>query len=762
MADFDDAGLIESLCYDIRLADYPRGRNRARINDLFNGVKPFENDQENPVNVNFLEGTRLAHDARSQFYSAFLKPGRYFSLTTDGGKRDKRSLYNAIVTKEMNKHLKRSLPYFETFRSKFASDVLHGVGPAVWRDEDHWMPSAVGIEDMGIPGNTLVSMENLPFFYVYRSYTVSELKRMTRHEKEAKESGWNLDLVAKCVAWIDKQTSQLGANNFPEVWSPEKVGERVKGDGGFYSSDIVPTIDTFNFYYWSDDDGQEGWRKRIILDAWSAPSVDLAAGKMPAEKPDSKFMRGDFLFNPGHRIYADKLQSLVSFQFADLSSVSPFRYHSVRSLGFLTYAACHLQNRMRCRFSMAAFEAAMNYFRIRSSDQAERALKIEMVNMGFIDDTVQFVPPAERWQVNADLLELFLNENKKIIDANTSSYTSQTSNTPGDRKTKFQVMAETSQATALVAGALNQAYHYQEPEYQEIKRRFMRPNSTDPEVRDFRASCLRQRVPEALLVPEAWDVDPERVMGAGNKTMEMSIAEQLMQMRHLYDPEPQREILRRVTTAITDDPDWSLSLVPEEPLKITDTVHDAQLSMSTLMAGYPVAIKTGQNHQQYIQVLLAEMGQEVQGIEKQKGMASPEKIKGWNMVAQNIGQHLKLLAQDPEAKRFVTEAQKQLAKLMNLVRAFQQRLEEQAKKQAQARQKQGDPAAAAKIQSTMMLAKVKAKNATDTKAQKMAQDQLAFTAEEKRKAQEFQAEQRRENIKAQHEHARSQLTSVEE
>jgi hypothetical protein len=751
---FDNNRVVEEICDQLRMADYPRGLNRKRINDLFNGVKPFEDDDANPVNVNFLEGTRLAHDARAQFYGAFLKPGRFFNITVDSGPKHKRRTYSDVITAQMNKVVKRSIPYFETFRSKFAMDVLHGIGPSAWRDADSWQPSAIGIEDVGIPANTLLSMENLPFFYIYRSYTTPELIKLTRDRKNAAEAGWNMALVDQVVKWVDKQMVDLMGTNQPEIWSPEKMSERIKGDGGFYASDKVPTIDCFDFYFWSDEGGTAGWNRRIILDAWSTPSGAGGQVESRQQKKDSDFMRTGFLFNPGKRKYADKLSELISFQFADLSSVAPFRYHSVRSLGFLTYAACHLQNRMRCRFTMSAFEAAMNYFRVNSSDSAERALKVEMINMGVIDDTVKFVPAAERWQVNADLIELFLRENKSIIDSNSASFTAQAANTPGDRKTKFQVMAEAGQATSLVSGALNQAYHYQVPEYREIIRRFMKANSGDPEVREFRAACLLRGVPDSVLDADSCEVEPERVMGAGNKTMEMAIAEQLMQMRHLYDPEPQRDILRRVTTAITDDPDWAMTLVPEEPLKISDTVHDAQLSISVLMAGYPVAVKTGQNHKEFIQVLLTEMSQEIQGIEKQGGMASADKIKGFNMVANCISQHLKLLSQDKEEKEFVTEIGKQLGKVMNLVRAFQQRLEEQMKKKQQ-QQQAPDP----KVQSTLMLAKVKAKNATETHAQKMAQKELAFQQSQKLESQKTTAEINRENLRAVHEFKRGGLKS---
>jgi hypothetical protein len=762
---FKTAEQVESVCYDMKLADYTRGKNRARINNLFNGVKPFENDEENPINVNFLGGTVIAHDARAQFNSAFLKPGKYFSASVDSGPTHKRSIWSAVVTKEMNRIMGRSMVYYETFRSKFAMDVLHGIGPAAWRNKDCWLPNAVGVEDVGIPANTLLTMENLPFFYIYRSYTVPELIKLTRNRDVAKKAGWNLALVDQCVEWVDRETIALMGTNWPEVWSPEKTVERTKGYGVFYASDQVPTIDCFDFYFWNDDDKHEGWNRRIILDSWSAPQSGTGRGESTRmERNDKEGVdRNQFLFNSGNRKYADQLSELVSFQFADLSSVAPFRYHSVRSLGFLLYAVCHLQNRMRCRFNAAVFEALMNYYRVKSMDDVERALKLDMVNQGFIDETIHFVKPDERWQVNANLIELGMVENQRIIDKNSSSWTAQQGqNQPGDRKTKFQVMAEMNQSTALVSAALGQAYHYQEPEYREIFRRFCNKKSQDRDVLSFRAAVLRQGVPESVLNAECWDIEPTRIMGAGNKTLEMAISEQLMQMRNLYDPEPQRDILRDVTLAITDDPARALRLVPEQPLKISDTVHDAQLSMGTLMMGFPVAVKTGQNHKEFIMVLLTELGQIIQQTEQSGGMAPPDKIKGFQMVAQCIEQHLKVLAQDKDEKQFVAQAEKQLAKLMNLVKAFIQRLQEQMKKQQQSQGDGVDPQTKAKMQAQVITAQSKAKISQDSHTQKTAQRQVAFEMEEQRKQRDFDAEQHRKNVEALHEAGRTNLKSMSE
>ncbi len=751
---FKDARDVEMVCYQLRLADYPRSLNRTRINNLFNGVPPFADDSENKVNVNPLGGTVMAHDARAQFYGAFLRPGQFFTASTDYGPEHKRGIYSNIVTAEINKVMKKSKPYFETFRSKFAMDVLHGIGPSAWRNRDIWRPDAIAIEDIGIPSNTLLTMENLPFFYIYRSFTVPELIKLTNRANV--ERGWNMPLVQKLLSWVDQESQQLMGANWPEIWSPEKTAERIKGSGGCYTSDAVPTINCFDFYFWNDEGGVEGWNRRMILDAWSEPS---AAGM--SRDPKMDFAKNQFLFNPGKRKYANKLDELLTFQFADLSAVAPFRYHSVRSLGFLVYGVCHLQNRMFCRFNESAFEATLNYLRVKSTDDADRALKVDLINRGIIDQSVQFVPQAERWQVNAALIEMAMSENRRIIDSNASSYTSDSSTKSStSRKTKFQVMAEINQTTALVQSAFNQAYRYQESEYDEIFRRFCRKNSDDIDVKIFQNAILKRGVPEKLLNPACWELKPTQVMGAGNKTMEMAISEQLLEMRNLYDPEPQREILRDITFNVTGDADKAARWVPDQPLKVSDSVHDAQLACGTLMQGLPVSIKTGMNHKEYVIALIGGMQLLIDKAQKSGGMATQQQIEGFAAIAQNAEGHLQILAQDENEKKFVAEAQKMLAKLMNYVRAFAQRLQEEQQK---AQQQQGgmSPESKAKIETTVITAKGKAEIAKNTSAQKSAQKQLAFEAEEKRKQAAFELEQERENARAMHEVAREGMTEIE-
>lgn len=735
-------------------ADYPRGDNRRLINELFNGFPPYTEqeaaDNNIAVNVNFLEATRLGHDARSQFTNAITKPGNFFTLRTDMGPKHKRSTFGAVVTRAINSVMKKSLPYFEFNRSKFASLVLHGIGPGPWPDQNRWCPKQCGIEDVLIPGNILVGMEDLSFFALYKSISAPELLKLTRRPNV--DPGWNMELVRKCLDWIDSEGVRLMGSNWPEIWAPEKLSERVKSDGGFYSADQLPKVDCFDFYFYHEDENGSGWRRRIILDSWGLSEMATRTGQASFARKSGTIYQGKegFLYNGGTRKFASKREEIIGFQFADLSAVSPFRYHSVRSLGFLLYALCHLQNRLRCRFTEAVLEALMMYFRVKTMDDAQRALKIELVNRGLIEEGISMVPANERYQVNSQLVQLGLLQNQQLINENSSSYVQQPNYSQGGvEKTKFQVMAETNAMTSLVSAAFSQSYIYQTFEYLEIVRRFFKPNSGDVDIQSARATILKAGIPNGLLQVDFWDCEPERVMGAGNKTLEMTIANQLMQWRDKFDPEPQRKILRDTVLAFTDDPGRADELVPEEPVKVTDSVHDAQLTAGTLLQGLPVAVKTGMNHIEYVETLLVSMAFAIQKARTRGNMATPDELVGLQNLAQHISQHIEIIAQDEAEKERAKGYADSLGKLMNEVKAFAQRLQKQMEGQAQQGNGGMDEKDKAKIHATMATAKAKIQNTRESHAQRTAQRQIQFEVETAQRQQEHQLEMERKRAELQ-------------
>jgi hypothetical protein len=389
----------------------------------------------------------------------------------------------------------------------------------------------------------------------------------------------------------------------------------------------------------------------------------------------------------------------------------------------------------------------MQYFRVKTMEDVQRALKVELVHKGFIDENISPVPAAERWQVNSNLVELGLSENKNLISEQ-SAGSVQNSNFSRDRveKTRFQVMAEVNASTSMLSSGLMQAYHYQAFEYREIVRRFMRPHSLDPDVREFRQRCLQDGVPEKMLNFDLWEVSPERVMGAGNKTLEMAQTEQLMQYRPLFDPAAQRNILRDMVLNVTDDPAKAADLVPEEPV-VSDSVHDAQLAAGTLMQGLPVAIKSGINRSEYCQALIADMAIIVQRVENTTKMATVDQLQGLQNIAQHVGQNLQILAGDEQSKELVRALQQQLAQVMNKVKEFAQRLQ-QAMQQRNGQQGGGmDPKDVAKIAATNAMTQAKIELAKKSHGQKTAQRQIAFEHQMRQDAQRNAMEMQRDAAK---------------
>lgn len=745
---FTSARSIEQLVWQLRLADYPRSLNRSRINSLANGAPPYTEDEAQrngvEVNVNDLSLTRLCHEARLQLSQGFNKPGYFFTARTDMGVASKRAERGTIVTREINRYLKESDSYMECEDSKRALTVLHGAGPSNWEDRDRWCPIELGIEDVLMPSNTKKSFRNLPFFAVWRGYTAHELTKLTRRAN--RNPGWNMPIVNRAIEWVEEQTSKLYAGQaWAEYWSPEKRVERMKQDGGVYASDLVPTIDCYDFYFWDDTGKHEGWRRRVIFDAWGGSAGWQGSNGYGTMKslPSKNLIgneKGDFLYNSGDRVCADSLKEILHFQFADLSAVAPHNYHSIRSLGFLLFAACHLQNRVRCKFTEAVLENLMMYMRVDSLDEAERVLKIELAHRGLIDKTVQFLSPAERWQPDARLSELGLNEFKQIISDNSSSYT-QNQNLSKDRveKTKFQVMAEVNAMQTLVSAGLQQAYRYQNTEYREIFRRFCKKGSTDPDVRDFRSRCLARGIPDKMLVPDAWDIEPERIMGSGNKTLEMAISQQLMEWRAAYAPEAQQQILRMATLSITDDAAVSESLVPRNP-GISDDRHDAMIAFGALLAGAEVQFTKFQNRLEIVTTLIGELALIIKQTMAAGGIPSPERLAGM----QNVLQHISQLVVEVSADKPQKEKAKQLAdasgKLANEIKGFAQRLEQQKKAAGQ----NGNGEAEAKNQATIIAAQTKASASSEAHSQKTAQRQVSFESEERRKDEQHAAELQRQ------------------
>lgn len=704
----------------MKLADFPRASNRARIDKIANGFPPFSEEEarQNRIqtNVNDLTATRAAHAMRRQFSNAFLRPGNYFTIQCDFGPQHKRRELSQILTTEINRRMKKgtsAMKYQETLRNKFAQVVLQGVGPTAWENKYSWCPTMHGMGDVMLPSMTHRSMDNNSYFAIYRRYTAAQLYRQTHGPKV--DPAWNMPVVNECIQWALKQYGQT-MSSMDMTYSPELWEESIKANLGYYNSDQVPTINAWDFYHTDLDDKDYGWRRCIVLDTPDYNQTNRT-GKDFLGKDKT-----DYLYNANKRNYASKLDQIIHFQFADGSVVAPFLYHSVRSLGFLLYSVCHLQNRLYCKFHDNAFEQLMQYFRIANPNDAERLTKLDLINYGVIPDGVTMVARNERWQTDGNLVNMAMTMNRSLVADSAADYNQNFGLQEGEtKKTATEITAQLNATSSMVGSMLQDAYGYEEFSYQEIARRFCIPHSKDPDVREFRKQCLSQGVPVEALDHNRWEISAERVIGSGNKTLELGMVNQLMEIYPLLDPTAQREVLRLKVFSATDDASLTNQLVPPQAPTTTSSTHDAELSSVVLLQGIPMGLKEGVSHSEYAATLIGILNVEVQKILQSGGITTAERIMGLENLAGQTSEgqpiqgngaanHIAILAQDDGEKQTVKQLSDTLSKLLNEVRAMKQRLEEAQGEQGQNGQPELTPEDAVKLHSQTVLAAAKAEN----------------------------------------------------
>lgn len=746
---FETAQQVSQYTWALRQAERNRSVNRALIDSLFNGSTPFSEQEaeENNIhtNVNFLDAPKIAHDARNTCYNAFLKPGYFFNCTRENGPIYKKDQWGRSFTKNINRIMKRSKAYMETVRSEFAQSILHGVGPSNWENEDKWCPTPIAIGDLLIPTKTLVSLENLPAFGIVRRYTPTQLYQKTHGDEVDKN--WDVTAVDRILKIYAKQ--QLTSNTIAQSseYTPEQIVELFKETGTYFDSDAVPTIDLIDFYHLNEKDNK--WYLKVISDVGDFANVSDIGGELK------------FLYE-SEDPFADSLEHILHIMFADGANVAPFRYHSVRGLGWLLFGACEIQNRLRCKMTDHAFENLLTWFRVSNPEDRERLDMVDLTQFGVVPEGLNIVGSNERYQINQNVIESVYGKNAQSMASSASNYRSDLNDGTTQRdQSATEIMARVNAANAMVGSMLNMAYTYQTFQYEEIVRRFCRKGSSDPDVKEFQEKCKKDGIPEEVLHDhEGWLVEPERTLGNGNKTLEIAQAEKLMSVRNLLPPDSQQRVLHIFVEALTDDPKVAEALVPMDVKVTSDATHDAQLAASALLMGLPVTTRVT-NHIDYVESLLISMGAMVKKLEFQRANGfdlEMDDIMGLQNMAGHIGEHIQMIAQDRNEKERVKRYGDALGNLMNLVKAFGQQVMEEHQAQNQG----GDPEVAGEIKKKLILAQTDAQIKAAAAKQKMDMKQAQFEQRQIQSAQNHQISIGKEVQKTKAEIARTDaLTAAE-
>lgn len=756
MADDKDKGQLNSaksvleIVQTIEQNGIKRALDRALINSQFNGGRPYSDKEveENQiqVNVNTLEGFRVAQDANLQVDGALLNKDRFFVARCLKGPPEKRDEWGEIFTAAIHRPLKRGRSgkkHMNVLKNRNRSLVLHGIGGMAWMNSYDWMPKFIALEDCLIPTDATVDMsDDLGHFAINGYFTPYQLYKMTHGD--AVDKGWNVPLAEKICTSLDKARVQ---GFTPDILDrPEEFESLMKQKSAFMNSDAVPKVKVSFFFSQDEKDGQ--WYRKVLFRKTEGIGVADADTDEFLYKSDQPF--------------AEHIEEIIHFQFGDGNVVAPLKFHSVRGLGVLLFAIVELSNRMYCQTQQHTMEQLMALLRITNPTDKDRPKVIMLNPYGVLEDGVSFVPPEERNRADPNMVEFGMAQNRQIISQNSASYVQDVDTGTQKEQTLGEAQIKLQSANKIVSGMLSSMYVQELFYYEELKRRFLNKNSTNEDVVKFQKECVTKGIPKELLTPDNWEVDVEKVFGMGDQTLAIQEVTALMGMYDKLDPSAQRIVLRKYIATITRNPDLAARLVPENPDEASAGRQEAEDVFATLMRGIPVSFREGIEQQDYVVAMVEMMAQEIGRIQNTDNMGTPQDVLGLETVANDVTQHIEFIAQDPGQKELVTGLNKVIGKMMNDVKAFAQRQEEAAKANMQ------DPEELAKIQMEQMKTQSKIANQEQTTQAKLAmqeekhQQQLAQNEERHRQQLAQQRAQTMTQIDSEQARTASAIESEEE
>jgi len=640
-----------------------RAEDRALIDALFNGQRPYSDSEVKKfniqVNVNWGLGKRIMREANTQLNNALIHPGNLFTCSLQEGPVEKRQEWSQIFTKNLHKPLQEGTSGKRNFfliKNRNASVCMHGTGILMWSSPHTALPRFVSLEDLLIPTETLVDFSNMRYFAANLNLSIGELIELVT--KDDVLGGWNKQMIGEVL------DSQQGIYNesTPSTWrdQPEAMEQVFFQNRGYYYSDATPKVRCVAFFYQEMDDPKR-WYRVIYL----------------KENPGDKVKDIDkkFLFDGTTKPFADDIGHILNVQYGDGNLVPPMKYHNVRGMGVDLYAPVETDNRLRCEFVQSVFEHMKMYFRIKDPADRDRLKAQILQQYGFIQDGLSIVPRTERHEIDANLVENAMEQMGEIMQGSASSYI------PGETGSERTMTAKeatirANQASVLVSSMLATMYLQEGFYYEELKRRFCMADSVDQLVKQFRENCIKEGIPEELLIASKWKITVERVLGGGDTTKAQQQSNWLLGIRTALGPAQQQIALRESVSAMLEDPAKALMYVPATPPQSSPGSEMAEALFGTMMQGVAVTPRQGIDIQGYVAQLLKMMAEVIQRITQTDNMGTMEEVIGLGIVAQNVEQNIQILAADKQQKQNVKEFGDALGKMTNLIKAFGQRIQQ--------------------------------------------------------------------------------------
>jgi len=211
------------------------------------------------------------------------------------------------------------------------------------------------------------------------------------------------------------------------------------------------------------------------------------------------------------------------------------------------------------------------------------------------------------------------------------------------------------------------------------------------------------------------------------------------------DPDSQRDVLRLYVEANSDDAGLGARWIPDKPILVTESTHDAQLMIGTIMMGATVKPRVGQDAGQMVVALLLGMTEICKRILSTTQIPTMPELVGLANLAGTIERYLAMAAQDQGLEGLVKQSRNDLGELAKIVQQWSVQLQEQQQPQQGGQDDAAKEAAVTdvKLKSIALTAQTKAEIAQSNAAQKQEQRQKQFEQKQRQSEESHTADLRK-------------------
>ena len=679
-----DASKAYDIWENLKEADKRSSFERARIDAAYDNEKPFSdslfaaNGQDYRVNVSWGFAKQVLDTAIAGYVDIINAVQKLFKCPTTYGNPAERDELENVVEQEVSDVIRSWRDFFPTYLRLCLTFIKHGVSVALPNDEFDWRFTATDLSDFKIPRATKIGQENIEVAGCLRYYSPTQLYRMIKDEKLAKDLGYNVKAIRKSI--IESVNTNFTSDS-SDNW--EKLASRLRSNDLYYSY------------------GEADAQLIRIVHLW-CKEYD---GRISQYMINGDNQKRDFLYKRIGR-FSNSYQAFVIFSYGVGTNGE---YHGVRGQGYDIFPIHGALNVAYCQVLELATYGSAPTFQPRDESALQEMQFLPTGPYNLITPGISVLKDSVAPNIANGVMPV-IQQFAQLFRDRTSHYATEQLVNATSEKTKFQMQAELGAIAKMTVAALNLFYDPFESLLREVVRRMKRRDYQHDEPggeyivglhkrllqRGQQGTGPSNRYLEAFLNLDIDRLTAMRAIGAGSEAARLVAFDRLMSMYgSLPDFGRQNALWDMCSETVGYRNAARYAIPPGENETPTVDASIAQLENPILLQGGVIEVLDGQNHLVHGRKHLEALMPMVEQAQQAPDMLV-EVLPGMNALNQHTTVHVEKLSMDPQMKSESATMRRQIQASDEIIHnglAKMQKIQRQAAEAAQKAAVNGAPIA---------------------------------------------------------------------